>query len=141
MGQGAEKKRQKGARQNQKNVYQNIHTRGLWGRSRWKYLGDVPAMEGQVWEEKTHRRSLFLPSKKKKVHVFLYAYTPVCRHILVSEIKQSTQHMFQTCWCLQFGSSIKHAKASGSTCLISITEKHVLGRWPMPTTWIKKIVT
>ena len=55
--------------------------------------------------------------------VSLYAHTPVCRHILVPKIIQRKEHMSYTCWCLQFGSSTKHAKASGCACLVSITEE------------------
>lgn len=53
-------------------------------------------MEGHVWEVKTHHRSLFLPGegKKKEYMRFFMHIPPVCRHILVSEIKQSREHMF-----------------------------------------------
>lgn len=78
-----------------------------------------------------------ISTKQKRIRVSLYAYTPVCRLILVPKIIQRKEHMSYTCWCLQFGSSIKHTKASGCACLVSITEQYVPGRWPTPATWAK----
>ena len=63
-------------------------------------------------------------------------HTPTtCRHILVPGIIQRREHMSYMCWCLQLGSSAKHAKARGWACLVNITKEGVLERWSMPAIW------
>lgn len=76
-----------------------------------------------------------ISTRQKRIRVCLCAHTPMCRHILVPEITQRREHMSYTCWCLQLGSTIKHAKASGCAYLICITKEHVPGRWPTPVVW------
>lgn len=76
-----------------------------------------------------------ISTRQKRIRMCLYAHTPMCRHILVPEITQRKEHMSYTCWCLQYGSSIKHAKASGCAQLVGISEGCRSGRWPMPTAW------